>query len=228
MKMVGQVTHPGEGTRVLVFGPQALSYDAAAFNTLQSAVMQMGSNEWILDTIADLPQCWEAFVTQFPKFRVVKHARMLNDLKEWFKTGKLEHRLRHLPNIILSPLVVITQITEYMKYLNVDSPESKQQWHHPEESTTEILGFCMGFLSALAVSVSKDRQQIETYGAMIIRLAMLIGGIVDARDDLDSQGPSKSFSTAWSSSEAAEEMKRILKRFPEVIHLSLFLNCKET
>lgn len=76
----------------------------------------------------------------------------------------------------------------------------------------------MGFLSALDVSIRKDRQQIETYGATATRLAMLMGGVVDAQDELDNQGPSKSFTTAWTSSEAAKQTSQILKRFPEVNH----------
>lgn len=216
--MVGQVTRPCEGNRLLVFGPQTLSLDAAAFHTLQTTVMQMGSNAWVLDTIAELPHCWEAFVAEFPRYKIIQGAQLLTNLGEWFKTGKLDHESSHLPNIILSPLVIITHISEYMKYLDVASPESRQQWDHPGKSSTEILGFCMGFLSALAVSISKDRRQIETYGATAIRLAMLIGGVVDAQDELDNQGPSKSFTTAWTSSEAAKQMSQILKRFPEVNH----------
>lgn len=226
--MIGQVTGPAEGNRLLVFGPQALSLNAAAFQTLQSTVKQMRSNEWVLDTIVGLPQCWQAFVEQFPKYKVVEGAQMLTNLGEWFKTGKLDHSSPHLPNIVLSPLLMITHITEYMKYLDSSSLESRQEWDHPERSSTEILGFCMGFLSALAVSISKDRQQIETYGATAIRLAMLIGGIVDAQEKLDSKGPSKSFATAWTSSEAVEEMNKILRRFPEVNNSSIVEIARKT
>jgi hypothetical protein len=209
--MVGHITPPGEGRRLLVFGPQALSLNAAASRALQSTIMQISNKEWICNAIADLPSCWEAFVEEFPKYQVLQGAQTLTKLTKWLKTGNLEHQLPHLPNIILSPLVIITHITEYLKYLDAASPESR-----PQESSTEILGFCMGFLSALAVAISKDRREIEAYGATVIRLAMLIGGVVDAQGMLDSQGLSKSFATAWTSSEAAAEMDRILKGFPEV------------
>lgn len=66
------------------------------------------------------------------------------------------------------------------------------------------------------MSVSKESKDIERYGATAIRLAMIIGGIVDVQDVLDTQGPSKSLATAWNSPKAAEELKQILGRFTEV------------
>jgi len=214
--MVGYDTLPIEGKKLLVFGPQALSLDAAASSALQSTIMKIRNKEWICNAIADLPSCWETFVDEFPRYKVFPGAQTLTKLTEWLKTGNLEHQLPHLPNIILSPLVIISHITEYLNYLDTASGKSQTQ-----EPPTEILGFCMGFLSALAVAVSKNGSELETYGATAIRLAMLIGGVVDAQEMLDSQGPAKSFATAWNSPTAAAEMERILKGFPEVWKLIL-------
>lgn len=198
-----------EGSRLLVFGPQALSANGDDFRALQSTVKQ--KHKWIVDCIADLPKYWKHFVEAFPKYNVIPAEALLQNVQQWAQTGKLEStQTNHLPNIILSPLVVITHITEYFKYL--DTTTSKPEQH----SSTETLGFCMGFLSALAVSVSTDRRDIEKYGSTAIRLAMIIGGIVDAQDVLDTQGQSKSFATAWSSPKAGDELKRIVNRFPEV------------
>ncbi|CAG8961603.1 hypothetical protein HYFRA_00006139 [Hymenoscyphus fraxineus] len=46
----------------------------------------------------------------------------------------------------------------------------------------DTLGFCMGLLSTFAVALSVDEADLETYGSNAIRLALLIGGIVDAQD----------------------------------------------
>lgn len=80
----------------------------------------------------------------------------------------------------------------------------------------------MGFLSALAVSISKDEQDIERYGSTAIRLAMIIGGIVDAQEVLNSDGSSKSLATAWNSPKAESELKAILEQFPEVSQFQNF------
>lgn len=197
-----------EGNRLLVFGPQALSANANDFRALQSTVKQQ---TWIAATIKDLPNIWDDFVKAFPKYNVVPGEGQLQNLIKWAETGDLDFgAINRLTNIILSPLVIITHITEYLKYLDTGAQKPNQA------SSTETLGFCMGFLSALAVSVSKQSEDIERYGATAIRLAMLIGGIVDAQDALDIQGPSKSLATAWNSPQAAEELKQILGCFPEV------------
>jgi Starter unit:ACP transacylase in aflatoxin biosynthesis len=201
-----------EGDRLLVFGPQALSASGNDFLALQSTVKQQ---QWIVDSIKDLPKYWKQFVEAFPKYNVIPAEVLLKNLLQWAETGKLEgSKTSHLPNIILSPLVIITHITEYIKYLETTAqkPESK--------SSTETLGFCMGFLSALAVSVSKDLQDIEKYGSTAIRLAMIIGGIVDAQDTLDTQGQSKSLATAWNSPKTGDELNRIVSQFPEVRMIS--------
>lgn len=197
-----------QGKRLLVFGPQALSSHGAGFRGLQSSAKQL---QWIVDTIADLPSCWNELVGSFPKYNAIKGTSILQSLKEWINTGKFgDYETQNLPNIILSPLVIITHITEYKNYRDAIAPNDSFQ------SSTETLGFCMGFLSALAVSISKDEQDIERYGSTAIRLAMIIGGIVDAQEVLNSHGSSKSVATAWNSLKAENELKAILKQFPEV------------
>lgn len=197
-----------EGNRLLVFGPQALSANANDFRALQSTVKQ---HTWIAATIKDLPNIWDDFVKAFPKYNVIPGEALLQNLIKWVDTGDIDlGDNNRLTNIILSPLVIITHITEYLKYLDIDAQRPNQA------SSTETLGFCIGFLSALAVSVSKESNDIERYGATAIRLAMIIGGIVDTQDALDIQGPSKSLATAWNAPQAAEELKQILGRFPEV------------
>lgn len=197
-----------QGDRLLVFGPQALSANVNDFRALQSTVKR---HTWIADTIKDLPNIWDDFMQIFPKYNVVLGDTLLQSLVKWAETGDIDLGTDHrLTNIILSPLVIITHITEYLEYLNAGAQKPNQA------SSTETLGFCMGFLSALAVSVSKESDDIKRYGATAIRLAMIIGGIVDAQDALDTQGPSKSLATAWNSPKGAEELKHILGRFPEV------------
>lgn len=197
-----------QGDRLLVFGPQALSVNANDFRALQSTVKHY---PWIADTIKHLPNIWNDFVKYFPKYSVIPADTLLQGLAKWVETGNIDLGTQNrLTNITLSPLVIITHITEYLEYLNAGARQPSQV------SSTETLGFCMGFLSALAVSVSKESNEIQKYGATAIRLAMIIGGIVDAQDALDTEGPSKSLATAWVSTEGAEELKRIVGRFPEV------------
>ncbi|KAH8691966.1 putative polyketide synthase [Talaromyces proteolyticus] len=196
-----------QGKRVLIFGPQALSSHGSGFRAVQGTAKQL---QWIVDTITSLPNYWSEFVERFPKYKVINGSKLLQCLIDWVQTGKLDFTdSEHLPNIILSPLVIITHITEYISYL--DSTASSTVL----ERSTETLGFCMGFISALAVSISRDRRDIESYGSTAIRLAMIIGGIVDTQDIVNTNGVSKSLATAWNTPTAGDELREIIKKYPE-------------
>ncbi len=211
----------GDG-HLLLFGGQALRFDADAFVQLRSTVWNTPEQAWITEAITSLPGCWNDFIKAFPRYGVIDNApRLLVDMDEWFKNGSMQleqHGVGPIPNMILSPLVVITHLVDYMSYLDM-AGFSKEA---PGVPWTGALGFCTGILSAFAVALSKNRSEVRTYGAKVVRLAMLIGGVVDAQGRADAAGPAKALATVWNSTEGGEELRRILKRYPEVrIPLSL-------
>lgn len=213
-----QILRPSDGNTVLLFGPQALSFNEESFLQLRSIILDDAENRWILDAVADLPTYFKTFSEKFPKLQVISGVQLLQDLNEWFKAGHVPPASFHLPSILLSPLVVLTQLTQYSTYLKLTHPKSGvgQDLYASHSQKTETVGFCTGLLSALAVSSAANQAQFHRYGAVAVRLAVLIGALVDAQDDLDDHGESKSFATVWSSSETKTEMGRILQRFPEV------------
>ena len=73
------------------------------------------------------------------------------------------------------------------------------------------------------MSSTTDKTQFQRYGAVAVRLAALIGAIVDAQDALGDHGESKSLATVWNSSHTKTEMARIMKQHPEVSKHSLNL-----
>jgi hypothetical protein len=218
--MAAGTLRPTGGNTVLLFGPQALSFHEDSFHRLRSTILEAAEHRWILDTIEELPAYWNTITKEIPKLQCVPGAKLLDDLNRWFTTGEITPTSFPLPNTLLTPLVVITQLTEYHKYLELahPNPGGRQGLHELSGQNAETIGFCTGILSALAVACSADNVQFRKYGAVAVRLAMLIGGVVDAQDDLSDEGISKSFATAWSSPEMGAEMTKILDGFPEVIN----------
>jgi hypothetical protein len=205
------------GATVLLFGPLALSFDQVAFDNLRNIVVENDEYRWILETIAGLPQCWKTITEALPGFQAGPGFKQLEDLRTAFEIGKLESSFP-LPNILLNPLVVITHLTQYSKYLETTSLETDERidLYASSKSNSETLGFCTGFLSSIAVSSSQNKEQFWKYGAAAIRLGMLIGMIVDAQDAAEQTGTSKSLSVVWNSAQGGEELTRILKSYPEV------------
>ena len=202
-----------------MFGPQALSFDQDSFNQLRSILLTTPCHRWILDTVAELPEYWETLSKELPNIQAVPGAKLLEKLSDSLDTCTLTQADFPLPNILLTPLVVITHLTQYSKYLERVQPNPGER-HDPNacfKQHTETLGFCTGLLSALAVSSSGNQAQFQKYGAVAVRLAMLIGATVDAQDrSADLYGESMSFAATWNSIESRAEMTRILDRFSEV------------
>lgn len=165
---------------------------------------------------------WATLSMAFPRLQAVPGAKLLEDLKDWLLTGGSMQASLPLPNTLLTPLVVITELTQYSKYLELAQPYfgDGDDLHTSFHQNAETVGFCTGLLSAVVVSSSASQAQFQRYGANAVRLAMLIGALVDAQEISDGlHGASKSFSAAWNSSESGAEMTRIIKSFPEVRRL---------
>ncbi|MCJ1473382.1 hypothetical protein MMC13_002033 [Lambiella insularis] len=127
------------------------------------------------------------------------------------------------PNILLSPLVIITQLIQYSEYLKTVRPSLRkgENLYDLSKHDAETIGFCTGLLSALAVSCSTNRENFEKFGSVAIRIGMLIGMVVDAQNAAEENGPPKSLAMLWRSAGDKERMLEILCRFPEA-YISVF------
>lgn len=208
------------GNTLLLFGPQSLSFDKHSFDQLRSTLSERDGYSWILETVAELPTYWTVVCRHLPRLQSLNAGKWLADLDHWFKTGAYPDSDSSLPNTLLTPLVVLAQLTQYFRNIELDTgsrgaAETPVAFSLPQNGST--LGFCTGILSAFAVSCSATQKDFEKYGAVAVRLAMLIGALVDAQDESDKiHGRSKSYATAWNTPEQGSNLTRILDHFPEV------------
>lgn len=209
------------GVNVFLFGPQALSSGDSSLNTLRKTLVDSHNSRWVLEVVAELASHWENMVKSFPTLQHIPGEKLLRDLNSWFETGNGNVAFPHLPNILHTPLVVLTQLTQYSRYLQLSLSDTSEDIGNLQAAhagrNVETVGFCTGLLSAMAVSSSSDMATFQQYGAVAVRLAVLIGALVDAQDASDRlHGKSKSFAIGWGSQSVVDEMTRIIDRFPEV------------
>lgn len=211
---------PAEGTTVLLFGPQALSFHEESFQRLRSALTDNPDNAWMRQVVAELPEYIRRFSEQLPKLRATPAVECLDRLKDWLESDADGPPIisRSLPNAILTPLVVLHQLAQYTQYVQLAHVETGlgSDLYGPQTRRIRTLGFCTGLLSALAVSSASTREEFQRYAAVSVRLAVLVGALVDAEDIVGHHGESKTFSTACNSSKQKMEMNHILQEFPEV------------
>ena len=217
--MVTSLSGTKSNPKVLVFGPQALKFDAGSLDKLRSQLQDTPHHGWILRTVSTLPSDWDALSSSITKLQSSNGKQLLEDLDKWLSGGEIPHSSFPLPNILLSPLTVIAQLTQYSAFLKAAFPDLPDTCELPESilATTETLGLCIGTLSSFAAACSWSQPALHHHGAVAVRLAMLVGALVDAVDvSPNPEGRSISFSAFWNTEESSGTVNEVLQNFPDV------------
>ncbi|KAI3324539.1 putative polyketide synthase [Xylariaceae sp. AK1471] len=196
---------------VLVFGPLSLSCNSEQLSRVRKAVVGNAQNAWILDLVAQLPQLWTKISTAIPALQDDSGYRQVLDLAEAFRMGRPLETPYPLPNKVLMPLVVIFHLAQYTDFLGRAGVNVEETWKSPSET----VGFCTGLLSAFAVATSANNTDFEKYGSIAIRLGLLVGMVVDAKEGSSELNVSKSLRAGWNSTQTKGEMMNIIKEFPD-------------
>jgi acyl transferase domain-containing protein/thioester reductase-like protein/acyl carrier protein len=210
---------------VFLFGSYTGAMTEEAIGKLVRPILDGPDRSWILATTADLPKYLEAIEKKIPAVaQYIAGHKQLSDLDGWLRHGTaLWKEDGPLPNIIISPLLVLTQIAQYWRYLEHQVAQTGEvasdvQAHTLASSATKVeaLGYCGGLLAAFAVASAHDRAEFERYSAVAVRLAMVLGAVADARERLDvarGKGGSLSLAMAWTGSRQGDEVRQIVDSF---------------
>ncbi|EFE42799.1 PKS-like enzyme, putative [Trichophyton verrucosum HKI 0517] len=215
--MVGTLSTPARAPTIHLFGPQALAFRGESFSKLKAVLFSVPYNQWILDVIETLPGLWDAASKELPFMQKFPGGQLLENLAVWIKENTTTEAIFPLPNILLTPLVVITHLTQYRRYLEHIDPTypAGNCFQSPIHIKSEALGLCTGLLTAIAVSSSTNPEEFRRNGAAAIRLAMLIGALVDSENESNSEGGAISQSITWNSLRSQVKMLEIIKQFPQ-------------
>ncbi|KAI0868188.1 putative polyketide synthase [Hypoxylon argillaceum] len=195
---------------VLMFGPLSLSCNPTQVARVRKAVVGNAHSAWILSIISQLPQVWKSISTALPSLHDDTGYIQVLDLAEAFRLGRPLETSYPLPNKVLVPLVVIYHLAQYIDFLGRTGINVDETYKSPGET----IGFCTGLLSAFAVATSENKADFERYGAVAIRLSLLVGMVVDAREASSELNVSKSLRVGWNSTQSKEEMMSIIREHP--------------
>lgn len=211
---------------VLVFGSQALAFNQDSFRDLSADIVDSSGLAWVADVVAELPDHFIQLSNEIPDLGAIPGGPLLKSMKEELKDESIESMTKdsNLPNVVLTPLCVISHLAAYTKYLQLRQDKSGwESWRNGKKrgsNGTHVVGFCTGLLAALVVSLSQDLEDIKKYGATAIRLAMLIGAVVDAEDAKN--GDSGSFSAAWKTADDLTTIEKIIGEYTDVSEKGAF------
>lgn len=206
-------THNGrkQATSVL-FGPQGtLTVDGML--EVRRLITETPDLEFLSETISELPSLWSTVLDAWPDLVRVPAKKKLQELAQFFQGGSNLSLLEPTNNTILCPLTVITQIVDFWKLGHGDGETSVI-----ESSMQDVQGFCLGFLTAVAISCAKDEAQYQLLAAKAVRLALCAGAVVDLNTLIATDGIDEASAIAvrWKSSSRLQDLEQIINLHPGV------------
>ncbi|KAI0973119.1 hypothetical protein F4678DRAFT_427984 [Xylaria arbuscula] len=244
--MMGSNVETFKGANVFLFGGHVVTQTKESLNKNVQSLLDGPNSNWVMKTVAGLQEYWDLLTTKIPEVAsTISSLHVPTTLGSWFRhndefgeTSKDDK----LPNSAVGPLLVAIQLDQYWRYLQFvrhgkgipdhDDLQAELVASQKRQQQPIVLGFCVGLLGALAVSGSANRQDFERYGAAAMRIAMLVGAIIDAREVWDKslgKGKSISYATAWRGAKQHEDMTRIISAmYPEAYVSVLFDEARAT
>jgi hypothetical protein len=108
---------------VLLFGPQTSISTTDTLRMLRSS-LQSEEPHWATTALAGLPASWDAWTARIPMLYAVPGKKLLTDLQRWLTRGfgateEGGARRFSLPNTLLVPLIVLTQLRQFETYVRL-------------------------------------------------------------------------------------------------------------
>ena len=191
--------------RVALFGPQATHWTLESLSNMQSALVHDDDVDFLKQTLLDLPSLWPLLEKDFAP----EHGFSgLDEFKalQGFATGARQLDPQSLTNTQLAPLTVLSHVLDFI-----------QTEKHKLSSFQASQGFCIGFLSAAALSSANGWAEFKANLCNAVRLAACIGVVVDLREaSLEAQDRATTISVRWKTAADRAYLEICLDLFQQV------------
>ncbi|KAL2864369.1 uncharacterized protein BJX67DRAFT_383841 [Aspergillus lucknowensis] len=208
----------GASNVVLVFGCQWLSFNADDFRRLRAMVLDNPEHHWMLDALGELPGHYRiASETKYlPSLNTICGEEELRELERWFRCDDLSTAKFPLSYTQLAPLLMMTHFVQYAQYLKLTKAKlgcrrEKGSGGEGSSPVVEIVGFCIGFLSGVVASAAKKQDHLKRFGAVALRLSMLLGALGDIQEKEEEY---TSLATSWKTPELEERLEGMIEQYP--------------
>lgn len=205
--------------KVLLFGCQSLTFTALHFRLLRQTLHAHPENHWALDVLSELPVYIRYAGTYLPSIResLPNVEEQLRELRRWVLSTDVEVKEEWfpLPYVLHAPMFMVGHLVQFAEFVRLQNEDK-----HGDSGgeLMEVVGFCIGFLSAAVAAASGGSlDRLKVYGAVGVRLAMLLGVMGDAME----RGRRFTSVTVLHDAEMEVEMERVIGGFPEVLTTSM-------
>ncbi|OCK81842.1 beta-ketoacyl synthase [Lepidopterella palustris CBS 459.81] len=202
---------------LLVFGPQTKLPSPEIFGELRQILIEDPRLARLQSAVKDLPRFWKSLVVSDPSLSEVPGGQFLGDIQQWIADGVVPNHIGNVPNIYALPVTILLQIALYIRYLSRLAVVDPHRFVLDGLKAGGVQGFCIGFLTAVAVACSENEEEIAAIGAVCLRLAVCMGAYVD-RDGCFADPPNKTCCLAvrWKSGDFKEEgVINLIQTYPD-------------
>lgn len=201
------------GLSMVFFGPQYPMFSQADLSELQQSLLGNPNLKPLVDTLTDLPSLWPTLQEAYPDLDRIQGAEQLQHLSIFPESGTFPN-IKALNNMILASLTIVSHISKYFCH--------DEEAHNPtfaaEMGSSNVQGFCVGFLAAAAIAGSQDREELQKHSSTALRLAVCIGAIIDL-DEVAHSDPrerSSAYAIRWKTESEQARLYEILNSYPSV------------
>ncbi|RMD44083.1 hypothetical protein DV735_g971, partial [Chaetothyriales sp. CBS 134920] len=201
--------------RIALFGSQVTHWTHESLSSLQSSLLQNSDLEFITDALVQLPSLWSKLEKDDDMYGLYGEEK-IKDLQD-FALGKTIPDPQNLTNTHLAPLTVLSQVVDLVRLADgLDKDNVLLRFQAAQ-------GFCIGFLSAAALSSSSNWTEFERNLSNAVRLAACIGIAIDA-EDASHAAPDKATAISVRYKTAADRayLETCLDLFPDADFLEEF------
>ncbi|KAL2067491.1 hypothetical protein VTL71DRAFT_1916 [Oculimacula yallundae] len=164
---------------LVLCGPQVNLPSSKYLSQIRQSLLNHGFLHEFLAAIDDLPRLWGILIEYEPQLSSVPGLECIEAIKTWLSEGVALNPPREALNVFFTPLTVIFHIVEYMTFIQTNGEGITHSSILETAKSAGIQGFCTGFLTAAALSLSEDEDDICTFGGVALRLALCIGAFID-------------------------------------------------
>lgn len=194
----------------MLFGPQGVITQKSLLE-IRDFLQESPLVDFLSQTIEELPKLWPVLVGVWPDLDKVPAKKRMDELLHFFEGGPPLTFSESTNNILLSPLAVIAQIVGFYKLSHDDDNQRPEDFEFQD-----VQGFCVGFLTATAISCSKNEEQFKVVASKAVRLAFAIGALVDLDTISDQNDCASAVAVRWKSQSQAQFLQDTMRQYPRV------------
>lgn len=198
---------------LVVFGPQSNLPSSQYLTDLRDSLLFEPLLSSFVEATNELSVLWADLVKYEPSLAALQGSEFIHELQLWIKDGKALSTSDVWPNTMTMPFTIIIQVIQYFHYLRSEGSGAHSQLLD-KAKLGGVQGFCIGFLTAVAVACSEDEKDVALFGGIALRLALCMGAYIDL-DGLRNRRMS-SVAVRWKTSDGYEKLLNIARGFPDV------------